>query len=315
MPVSNLDATPTVVRLLIPQAAPAHLGQGNRRLGQPLVRLRRDTRRARQQNGAGESAAGVAREAVELALLPPSNGRWSTSQSAAGALLDAAGGHVPHMLHPVVHDGEIVSLASSSVFDRTFRWATSATPWGVVTVGGSASRRRSPARMRERRDTDRLLRPPARRERSGREPVELLDVVLGAEARDLAGPLRAGLPAALRQPRPGRRAGRLPAAEPSETTRSFVTGAYTDMRRRSPGADEVDWWTNEIAVKGYCRSRLIAALARDTGYLNTVVDDAYELTLRRAPSEAVRAQRVGRILDGTEGRPRCTSRCSPAASS
>jgi hypothetical protein len=301
VPVSNLDATPTVVRLPIPGSTQLTWGEG-------IVAW----------NGHwyvyGAVPDGFAHRTV-LARAPlaslgtlsswryyrPSDGTWSTSQSAAGALLDAAGGHVPHMLHPAVHDGRIVSLASSSVFDRAFRWAASATPWGVVTVGGNA------------------YSPPESGQACGSGGRRIVYSVHPHDQSDPAESLWS-YSTTCWAPDPGTSPGRYapdyrprfinldladaPSACPlltGATTRSFVTGAYTDMRRRSPAVDEVDWWTNEIAVKGYCRSRLIAALARDTGYLSTVVDDTYELTLRRPPSEAFRAYRVGRILDGTEG--------------
>ncbi len=301
VPVSNLDATPTVVRLLIPGGTQLTWGEGIVAWGDHWYvygavpdYLAHRTLLAR----------------VPLASLGtlsswryyrPSDGRWSMSQSDAGALLDAAGGHVPHMLHPVVHDGEIVSLASSSVYDRSFRWAASATPWGVVTVGGNA------------------YSPPESGQPCGSGGTRIVYSVHPHDQSDPAESLWS-YSTSCWAPVPGTSPGRYapdyrprfinldladaPTACPllsDETTRSFVTGAYTDMRRRSPGAGEVDWWTREIAVKGYCRSRLITELARDTGYLGTVVDDAYELTLRRPPSEAIRAQRVSRILDGTEG--------------
>jgi hypothetical protein len=299
VPVSNLDATPSVARLPI--------GTHGATWGEGIV----------QWNGHwyvyGAVQDGLAHRTL-LARAPlssletlsswryyqPSDGTWSTSQNAAGPLLNAAGGHVPHLLHPTVHDGEIVALASSSVFDSEFRWAASATPWGVVTVGGAA------------------YAPPEAGQACGSGGLRIVYSIHPHDQSDPAESLWS-YSATCWAARPGSSAGRYapdyrprfinldladaPAACPvlsEAATRSFVTASYTDMALRAPSTAEADYWTTEIATKGHCRSRLIAALARDGGYLGDLVDDAYGLTLDRLPSPAARASRVGGLLDGSD---------------
>lgn len=299
VPVSNLDATPSVVRL--------PLGDDEVSWGEGIVSWNGHWYLyGAVQDGLAHRTLLARAPAASLATLSswryyqPSDGTWSTSQSDAGALLDSAGGHVPHLLHPAVHDGGIVSLASSSVFDSAFRWAASATPWGVVTVGGNA------------------FSPPEAGQRCGSGGLR---IVYSVHPHDVSDPAESlwSYSTTCWATDPGSSPGRYapdyrprfinldladaPTACPALTeaaTRSFARAAYTDMPLRTPSRSEVDYWTTEIAAKGHCRSRLIGLLAQDAGYLGGLVDDAYQLTLDRLPTSGPRAQRVGRLLDGTD---------------
>ncbi len=299
VPVSNLDATPSVVRL--------PLGDDEVTWGEGIVAWRGDWYLyGAVQDGLAHRTLLARAPAASLATLSswryyvPADGSWSTSQSAAGALLNTAGGHVPHLLHPVVHDGGIVSLASSSVFDSQFRWAASATPWGVVTVGGSA------------------FSPPEAGQRCGSGGLR---IVYSIHPHDLSDPAESlwSYSTTCWATDPGSSPGRYapdyrprffnldladaPTACPAlseAATRSFVTAAYTDMPRRTPSRAESGYWTTEIAAKGHCRSRLIGLLAQDAGYLGGLIDDAYQQTLDRLPTAGPRTERLGRLLDGTD---------------
>lgn len=299
VPVSNLDATPSVVRLPL-AGEEVTWGEGLLAWNGHWYLY------GAVQDGLAHRTLLARAPLASLATLSswqyyqPSDGSWSASQSAAGALPSASGGHVPHLLHPTVHDGEIVSLASSSVFDSEFRWAASATPWGVVTVGGSA------------------YAPPEAGQSCGSGGLRIVYSIHPHEQSDPAESLWS-YSTTCWAPRAGTSAGRYapdyrprfinldladaptPCPALTETmTRSFVTASYTDMALRTPARSERDYWTTEIATKGHCRSRLVTQLARDTGYLNDLVNDAYQLTLDRPPSEAARAARVAGLLDGTD---------------
>lgn len=301
VPLSNLDATPTVVRLL--------RGDEDVIWGEGMITWNGDL----YLYGAVNVVERLEHKTL-LARVPPSSlgdlsswryyepagGRWSTSQDAAGALLSSAGSHVPHLLHPTVHDGEIVSLASTSIFDSAFRWASSATPWGVVTVGGNA------------------YAPPEAGQSCGSGGLRIVYSIHPHDQTDPAESLWSYSTtcwAPVSGTSPGRYApdyrprfinvdlADAPTPCPllgEAATESFVKASYTDMPGRTPSTSEVGYWTTEIATKGHCRSRLVTQLARDAGYLNNVVDGAYQLTLGRFPSPEARAYRAGRILDGTD---------------
>lgn len=299
VPVSNLDATPSVARLPV--------GSHGATWGEGILPWNGDWYvYGAVQDGLAHRTLLARAPLASLQTLSswtyyqPSDGSWSTSQNAAGALPNSAGGHVPHLLHPTVHDGRIVALASSSVFDSEFRWAASATPWGAVTVGGAA------------------YAPPEAGQACGSGGLRIVYSVHPQDQSDPAESLWS-YSTTCWAPRAGTSPGRYapdyrprminldladaptPCPVVSEAaTRSFVTASYSDMPERTPARAEVGYWTTEIAAKGHCRSRLVTELARDAGYAGTLVDDAYQLTLSRAPSREARAARAGRIADGTD---------------
>ncbi|ADB51488.1 DUF4214 domain-containing protein [Conexibacter woesei] len=299
VPVSNLDATPSVARLPI--------GSHGATWGEGILSWNGDWYvYGAVQDGLAHRTLLARAPQASLASLSswryyqPSAGTWSMSQDAAGALLSSSGSHVPHMLHPTVNGSEIVSLASSSVFDRAFRWASSATPWGVVTVGGNA------------------YAPPESGQACGSGGTRIVYSVHPHDQSDPAESLWS-YSTTCWAPTPGTSPGRYapdyrprminldladaptPCPELGEaTTRSFVRASYEDMPRRTPARAEADYWTTEIAAKGHCRSRMIAQLARDGDYVGNLVDEAYQITLSRAPARAARDSRAGRIIDGTD---------------
>lgn len=83
-------------------------------------------------------------------------------------------------------------------------------------------------------------------------------------------------------------------------TQKFVRAIYADFPRRSAGAAEVNYWTDEIATKRNCRSKLVSAIAKDGGYLGGVVDTIYQSTLDRAPTPDARAWRISNLQSGAE---------------
>ena len=299
VPVANLHSTPTVTPIALPSGNPQIIW------GEGIITW----------NGHwylyGALADGLAHKTL-LARVPvgslhtasawryyvPGTGTWSASPDDAGSLRLASGGHVPYLLNPRVHDGKVVSLATTGVFDDRFRWASSATPWGAVTMGADAHHppeAGQPCGVGAGRIVYSVHPHASEPEESLWSYSTTCWAPKGTTGSRYAPDYRPRFFNVDLDDAPAP----CPALGVAETER-FVKAAYLDLPGWSPSAGDLAYWTNEIATKGYCRSRLTNALAVDAGYLGGIVDDAYQLTLDRLPGPGPRAARLARLQAGTD---------------